>query len=275
MRKYLIFILSAMLVLLSSCGTYKRLGYLQDMEEGITYSMPIQPDAHIAKGDKLSIVVACSTPALAVPFNILSGVSPIDPVASTGGNSGSSASESSKGPEVSEGYEVDKNGDMDFPVLGRMHVEGMTLAELKEKIETQIIQRRYIKDPVVAIRFTNFKFTIIGEGGVGVYTTTDGKVNIFDALAMSGDLTEDAVRNDVWIVRTVDGKRRLWTIDLQTKDCYYSPAFFIQQNDMIYVKPKDNKFDTVVNNRWTVINSIIGVFGTALNAMIWMGYFAK
>lgn len=275
MRKYSIFILSAMLVLLSSCGTYKRLGYLQDMEEGITYSMPIQPDAHIAKGDKLSIVVACSTPALAVPFNILSGVSPIDPVASTGGNSGSSGSESTKGPEVSEGYEVDKNGDMDFPVLGRMHVEGMTLAELKEKIETQIIQRRYIKDPVVAIRFTNFRFTIIGEGGTGVYSSTDGKVNIFDALAMSGDLSEDAVRNDVWIVRTVDGKRRLWTIDLKTKDCYYSPAFFIQQNDMIYVKPKDSKFDTAVSNRWTVINSVIGVFGTALNAMIWMGYFAK
>lgn len=259
----------SLLLLATSCGTYKRLGYLQDMEQDITYSMPLQPDAIIAKGDKLSIQIVCSTPELAAPFNILNGTSVSSEIIEDKSTDG-------KAPETAtEGYEVDKNGDIIFPVLGRMHIEGLTLKQVKDKIESQILSRRYIKDPVAVIRFTNFSFTIIGEGGTGVYQVPDGRVNIFDALAMSGDLSEDAVRDDIWVVRTVDGKRRLHTINLKTKDCYYSPAFFIQQNDMIYIKPKNSKFDNTVSNRFTILTTIISAVSAAVNALIWSTYLSK
>lgn len=275
MKRFPILALLALALVASSCGTYKRLAYLQDMEPGIAYSMPQQPEARIAKGDKIAIIVACSTPDLAIPFNILSGVAPIDPVT---GASSATVGTSSIGMQTTEmpaGYEVDANGDINFPVLGRIHAEGLTLSELKGFIEEQIIAKRFIKDPVVVATFTNFKFTILGEGGKGVYSSSDGKVNMFDAMAMSGDLKEDAVRTDIWVIRTVNGKRQLYTIDLKTKDCYYSPAFFIQQNDMIYIKPKDTKFDITVNNRWTVLNSLIGVLSTALNAWLWLQYMVR
>ena len=270
MRKASFFILVSLLLLVSSCGTYKRLGYLQDMEQDITYSMPLQPDAIIAKGDKLSIQVVCGTPELAQPFNILNGTSVSSAIIEDKSADAKNAPES-----ANEGYEVDKNGDILFPVLGRMHIEGLTIKQVKEKIESQIISRRYIKDPVAVIRFTNFSFTIIGEGGTGVYQVPDGRVNIFEALAMSGDLTMDAVRDDIWVVRTVDGKRRLHTINLKTKDCYYSPAFFIQQNDMIYIKPKNNKFDNTVSNRMSVLTMIISAVSATVNALIWTTYLSK
>lgn len=267
-------VLIGAVLLTASCGTYKRLGYLQDMETDINYSMPLQPEAKIAKGDRIKIVVACTTPDLATPFNILNGVSPVDPT--TGSKAAALASAGASDSESSlEGFEVDSNGDINYPVLGKIHAEGLTLDQLKDYISEQIIEKRYIKDPVVVAAFTNFKFTVLGEAGTGVYSSPDGKVNMFDVLAMSGDLKESAVRNDIWVVRTVDGKRQLYTINLQTKDCYYSPVFFIQQNDMIYVKPKDTKFDDTVNNRMTVINSIAGVIGTALNAWMWFTYMFK
>lgn len=266
MKKISILILLSLALMATSCGTYKRLGLLQDMEQDITYSMPLQPDAIIAKGDKLSIQIVCGTMELAKPFNIMNGTSVSSGV----------IEEADKSSDfVNEGYEVDKNGDIIFPVLGRMHIEGMTLKQVKERIESQIISRRYIKDPVAVIRFTNFSFTIIGEGTNNIYHVPDGRVNIFDAIAMAGGLSEDAVRDDIWVVRTVDGKRRLYTINLKTKDCYYSPAFFIQQNDMIYIKPKDTKFDKVVSNRMTVLSTTISAIGTAINAIIWATYLLK
>jgi len=269
MKRVSLFILMSLLLFATSCGTYKRLGYLQDMEQDITYSMPLQPDAIIAKGDRLSIQIVCGTPELAAPFNILNGASVSSAIIED------KSTDAKNTTETNEGYEVDKNGDILFPVLGRMHIEGMTLKQVKEKIESQIVSRRYIKDPVAVIRFTNFSFTIIGEGGTGVYQVPDGRVNIFDALAMSGDLTEDAVRDDIWVVRTVDGKRRLHTINLKTKDCYYSPAFFIQQNDMIYIKPKDSKFDFTTNNRISILNTVISAVSAAINAVIWSTYLSK
>lgn len=282
MRKSAIFILALAALLASSCGTYKRLGYLQDMETDVTYSMPLQPDAIIAKGDRLAITVACSTPELAKPFNILSGVSPIDPTGGDLSSGGSSSSSTSSGDaskaessEVPTGYLVDNKGDIDFPVLGKLHVEGMTLLEVKDKIESTIIKRRFIKDPVVVICFTNFKVTFLGATGVSVLDVPDGRMDIFKALALTGDLKEFAQRDEIWVVRTVDGKRRLYTLNLKSKDCYYSPAFFLQQNDMVYAKYMDTYFDQTIGDRWTVINSLVGVIGTTINALLWFKYFTN
>lgn len=257
-------------LMVTSCGTYKRLAYVQDMEPGITYSMPMSPDAKIAKGDKLSIMVTCSTPALAAPFNIISGVEAVDPTQSAGAEmvtagQGDALTTIANTP----GYDVDNDGYINFPVLGRIQVEGNTLKQVKDYIEGELISRKYINDPVVVVTFLNFQITMLGDVGVGNYNIPNGKVNMFEALAMAGDLEQTAQRDNIWVIRTVDGKRKLYTINLKTKDCFYSPAFFLQQNDMVYVPPKDNKYDQRTMDKTTFVNTLFGAVGTIMNVLLW------
>ena len=261
--------IAAFCCFISSCGAYKRLGYIQDMESDLDYSMPAQPDAIISKGDRLNIVVNCSTPELAAPFNVLNGVY----------NPSKSTEEGVKVGDASDyqlsGFEVDKQGNINYPILGVIRAEGLTLKELKGVIENQIMERKLIKEPIARVSFANFKITILGEAGKGIYNIPEGKIDIFGALALSRDLTDDAVRNDIWVVRTREGVRRLYRIDLTTKDCYYSPAFFLQQNDMIYAKPQNHKFDKTVENSLTLASSIISALATAVNIFFWTNNYAR
>ena len=253
---------AALALSLSSCGAYKRLGYLQDMEDGIDYSMPMQPEAIISKGDRLNIVVTCPQPELAEPFNVMNGVYSV-----SGAKGVKVAEEASAGLDVS-GFEVNEEGNIVYPVLGAVKVANLTLKQVQDRIEGQLKERGLIKEPMVRATFSNYKIIVLGEAGKGVYNIPEGKLDIFEALAMSGDLTEDAVRDEVWVVRTRDNTRRLYKINLQSKDCYYSPAFYLQQNDMVYAKPQNRKFDTTTSNRWQVFNTAM----STLNFILWMSY---
>ena len=263
MKKTILYlvVLSAVAVAVSSCGAAKRLGYLQDMVPDVTYDMPLQPEAIIAKGDRMNITVYCSTPALAAPFNLSTGVSTVDPVSSNIGTEIVSAADNS--------YEVDNSGQINFPVFGKITVEGRTLTWLKEYLESELTSRKYIKDPVVTVGFSNFKYTIIGEISSGVHYEPSGKINIIDALANAGEPGESAVRNDIRVVRTVDGQRRMYSIDLTSKDCFYSPVFFLQQNDLIYVKPRADKHDDKVNNTISTSTTIFTAITTLVNTFLW------
>ena len=253
MRRTLEFLIfAAVCVAATSCGSYKRIAYLQDMEADVEYDMPRQPEAVISAGDRLNIVVSCATPQLAEPFNVTSGVFNGVKVADDVSSSNLS------------GFEVNDDGNIIYPTLGYIHVAGMTLRQLTDYIENEIMARGYIKEPIVRATFTNFKITVLGEGGTGTYNIPEGKIDIFGALAMSKDLTGDAVRKEVWVIRTTGDKKRLYHIDLTTKDCYYSPAFFLQQNDMIYAKPRKYKRDTVADNGWQIGNTVL----TALSVTI-------
>ena len=269
MKKNLISLMAiaAAVSLVSSCAAYKRLGYLQDMTPDVSYDMPLQPEATIAKGDKINITVYCSTPALAVPFNLSTGVSAVDPV--------TSSISTDIGPESPAGnsYEVDNGGDITFPVFGKIHVEGQTLVWLKSYLESELIDRKFIKDPVVTAEFTNFKYTLIGEIDSGVHYVPTGKINIFDALADAGEPYETGLRNEVCVIRTVDGKRRMYTIDLTSKDCYYSPVFFLQQNDMVYVKPMKNKHDATITQRLNVVSTSASLLTSLLNTFLWFRFY--
>ena len=269
MKKTILY-LSALCVLaasVSSCGAAKRLGYLQDMETDVAYDMPLQPEAIIAKGDKMSITVYCSTPALAAPFNLSTGISTVDPATSNIGTEIVAAADNS--------YEVDNSGQINFPVLGKISVEGKTLSWLKEYLEEELISRKYIKDPVVTVGFTNFRYTIIGEVSSGVHYEPSGKINIIDALANAGEPNESALRNDIRVVRTVDGQRKMYSIDLTSKDCFYSPVFYLQQNDLVYVKPRKDKHDAKVNNTISVVTTVTSLLATLLNTFLWFRVYTR
>ena len=266
MTKIRIALILSVAAILSSCSAAKHISYLQDMVPDVTYNMPLQPEAIIAKGDRLKISVYCSTPALAAPFNLSKGSSAVDPVSSTVSGQSTAADNS---------YEVDNAGLIDFPVFGEIAVEGKTLGYLKEYLENELISRKYIKDPEVTVEFANFTYTLIGEISSGVHYVPDGKINIFDALAEAGEPTEYALLNEVCVIRTVDGNRRMYTIDLTSKDCYFSPVFFLQQNDMVYVKPRQGKQDVVVKDHASFITSLASIIVSCLNLFLWYQIYTR
>lgn len=146
-----IFLMTALL--LSSCAPKKQFVYLRDMQEGETYPVNMNIEPQVKTDDRLSIVVSSKKPELAIPFNINGGNFRV----STDGNITSTA------PSKDEnGYRVDKNGDIDFPILGKLHVEGLTVTGVKEMIRRKIIDGDYIKDPIVSVEFLNFKYSVLG-----------------------------------------------------------------------------------------------------------------
>lgn len=263
MRKSTFFVLLSAALLLSSCGAYERLGYMQDLKVGEVYTSS-QPAAepHIYKNDKLRIVVTSSTPELAAPFNLTSGVSAYNPA--TGEvNLAATA-------EDEDGYTVDKNGEITFPLLGKIHVDGMTPVQLKETIEGMIKEKEYIKDPMVFVSFINFQITMLGELGTGNYNIPSGGINILQAMAMAGEVTEDAQRDDIWVIRTRGDEREVYSINLKTKKLYDSPAFYLQQNDLIYAKPKDNKRDLAFTNAWSYLTTAFSFASIASTLLLWL-----
>ena len=257
MKYFKLLALSAAMILLSSCGATKRLTYIQDMEPGIDYPVANHPLVTVMKGDKLGIMVTCSNPALAAPFNMVSGVSSVN------GSSGDMSYEASS--EAKKGYLVDDEGEIDFPILGKIQVGDMTLDEVKETIEEAIREKSYIKDPVVEVEYLNFEIVILGETGASVMAVPDGNINIFQAIAKSGDLSMTALRNDVRVVRLEDGVRRMYSLDLTNTSCFSSPAYYLKQNDMVYVKPNKRVRDNYAEGsekRATLFMTLVSTLST-------------
>ena len=253
MKKQWILAVAALLSL-ASCGSYKKLTYLQDMEVLTTYDVKEQPNVLIGVNDKLRIVVTCQEPTLAAPFNLSTGVFSVNP------ETGESVTKLSS--EAESGYVVDKNGYIDFPVIGLVKAEGLTLEGLREDLIDKIIETKYIKDPIVLVEFMNFQFTVLGEANPGNYNVPNGHINLLEALALAGDLKPSAKRDDVWVIRTENGQRMVYSVDMRSKDLFESPAFNIQQNDIIYVKPLKSVKDADATKRSSVITTAISALST-------------
>ena len=253
MKKQWILAVAALLSL-ASCGSYKKLTYLQDMEVLTTYDVKEQPNVLIGVNDKLRIVVTCQEPTLAAPFNLSTGVFSVNP------ETGESVTKLSS--EAESGYVDDNNGYIDFPVIGLVKAEGLTLEGLREDLIDKIIETKYIKDPIVLVEFMNFQFTVLGEANPGNYNVPNGHINLLEALALAGDLKPSAKRDDVWVIRTENGQRMVYSVDMRSKDLFESPAFNIQQNDIIYVKPLKSVKDADATKRSSVITTVISALST-------------
>lgn len=210
------FLILGGLLMLASCATPATLGYLRDMEYDVNYQARKAPELKLQSEDVLNIKVMSSDPELAAPFNSWTG---------TGGG------------ELLTTYTVDNKGEIDFPVLGSLHVEGKTIDEVKSEISSKITSMGYIKEPIVMATLENFRVTVIGE--VNQIIQAEGEsLNLLQAVAQMTIPRESSKINDVMVIRTQDGIRRAYQVNLQTKDLYDSPVYYLQQNDVIYVKPK-------------------------------------
>lgn len=224
----LILALVAVLLLASSCAQVKDIAYFQNK----VANSPEKIDKHagivIQPKDMLSIVVSSRNPELVVMFNL--------PVVSY--QAGSEIV--SSGYQKLIGYVVDNEGYIDFPVLGRMKVSGMTRWELSDKIKKQLVDEGYLSDAVVTVEFMNFKVSVIGEvNSPGTYTIEGDKVTILQAISLARDLTIFGLRENVSVIRERDGERIIYEVNLCDVDLFKSPAYYLQQNDVVYVQPSE------------------------------------
>ena len=263
MKKVIVCGALALLVGLSSCNTSRKLTYLRDMELLKNYPVKEEAEIRIQTKDKLDIVVTCKNPELALPFNIMGGMVRTD---ADGDMTAVSADADDK-----KGYVVDKNGCIEFPVLGQLHVAGLTLEELKEMIAEKIKAKNYLKEPIVMADFMNFQITMLGEvNNKGNFKVENNEINLIQAIAMAGDLTTNAKREEILVIRTENGERKAYPVNMLSKDLYESPAFQLQQNDVVYAKPNKVKSDGAFERKTTLLSLFTSLLSTAAMLYYWV-----
>ena len=226
-----IFMLLAV-VLLASCTSYKSVPYLQNSDEINPDYATLQPyDARIMPKDLLTITVNTTDPQAAAPFNL---------TVQTPYNVSQNSSFTSQG--ALQQYLVDNSGSINFPVLGSLHLGGLT----KNQAEALITERlgAYLKEtPVVTVRMVNYKISVMGEvARPGTFTVSNEKINVLEALAMAGDLTIYGIRDNVKLIREDEqGRRSIYTLNLNDANLVLSPYYYMQQNDILYVTPNKAK----------------------------------
>lgn len=214
-----------LLLFLIGCSP-RNLTYLSDLKEQETKEEEIINDVEprIQVNDILDITITSLSAESNVMFN--SGIIQV------GGGGGNNPSASLK----PVGYQVDKNGYVLIPVLGKVHLVGLTKEEAKERLTS--VLSKYARDPIVDMRYMNFKITVIGEvNNPSTFTVPHERINVLEALGLAGDMTPYGKRENVLILREQDGKRVTSRVNLNNKEVLNSPYFYLQQNDIVYVEP--------------------------------------
>ena len=219
--------LAVLAMAVTSCNTYKKINYLQDVVPDREERIAINKGILIQPKDMISIVVSSRNPELAMMFNL--------PVISYQAGSEVVAN---GGSQRLLGYVVDNDGNIDFPVLGLVHAAGLTRWELAKEIKSRIIDGNYIKDPVVTVEFMNFKISVMGEvTSPGTYNIEGDKITLLQALSLARDLTIFGRRDNVSVIREQGDERIIYQVDLRSASLFESPAYYLQQNDIVYVEP--------------------------------------
>jgi polysaccharide export outer membrane protein len=217
-------------LLLSGCSAYKKVPYLQDAEavSSLQKELPMY-DAKIMPKDLLTIAVNTTDPVAAAPFNLTV-------------QSSAAGSASVGGSSNLQQYLVNNDGTIEFPVLGSLQVSGLTKSEAENLIRQKL--GAYLKEtPIVTVRMANYKISVLGEvARPGMFTVNNEKVNIFEALAMAGDLTVWGLRDNVKLIREdANGKREIINLNLNNAGIVTCPYYYLQQNDILYVSPNKTK----------------------------------
>ena len=235
----LFFFALVLTVMFTSCVTKKHVRYLQDMpKEGMPLTETL--DATVAPYDELRIYVMSNTgkdDELLKPFNAMQNLGNMG-----GGSSGQL------------GYLVDGAGNIEFPVLGKLHVEGLTRLQVQDTIATHLESNGYIKDPLVVVRFLNFKVYMLTSSGGKVLNITNERCTFLEALAMAGGLDWYTRRDRIGVMREVDGKRVVHYLDPRSTAIFDDEFFLLQQNDIIFTEERPYKFFT--NNLGNVLGLV-------------------
>lgn len=250
-RKIVLFVsIIAMAILTSSCVTSRSVRYLQDMpKEGIPLNETLE--ATICPYDELRIHVYSNggdEDELVRPFNIMGGVN---------GNYG-------------VGYLVDVNGNIEFPILGELHVEGLTRLQLQDAIRTRLQNEGYVNDPLVMVRFMNFRVFFLSSTGGRVINISNERCTFLEALAMSGGLDLYTRRDRIGVMREVNGRRIVHYLDPRSTAIFDDEFFLLQQNDIIFTEINSRRYITEAYSNWSLLLSAVSSVLTA--AGLWMSF---
>jgi len=233
------------------------------MNQGVWYEAHRQVDSQVNTDDCLEITVECAEPSLAAPFNKkFISAETLDSYSSDPGAG-------KRDSNHVEGYRVDNEGYILFPLLGKVKVLDMTFRQVSETIRKRIIEGGYINDPQVSCRLVNFKYTVLGAVAKnGVYETAGTRVTLLEAIANAGDLTSKARADRVLVIREENGSRVSVAHNLQSKEIFDSPFFYLKQNDVVYVEPRYGKKDN--EDRNTQYFSLLMSLASVVTSVIWI-----
>lgn len=223
------FLLLFLLVTIASCSTKKEILYFQNAEklENMDELLAFEPVFEV--NDIITIQVSSMNLEAASPFQMFGG-------SQSSRNSGSSSGSSSQNSQRNMGYLVDVYGNIQFPVLGKISVVGKSRSELESLLTKEI--REYVTDAVIAVRLVNFRVIVLGEAGSQTVVSVENeRMSVPELIANVGGITYDGKRNNILIIREVNGKKSIGRVDLTDSDIFKNPFFYLKQNDIVYVEP--------------------------------------
>jgi polysaccharide export outer membrane protein len=215
--------------------------------ESAKYNSPL-----IRTDDLLAIHVTAQDPESALPFNPYAQNGTTQPTGYTNGIASQ------------QGYLVDANGNIDFPVLGKVHLAGLTRIAATDLLKQQL--ESFLKAPLVNIRILNFKITVLGDvKNPGTFTIPNERITLPEALGLAGDLNITAVRSGIIVIRDVEGVKTTTRIDLTNTGVFTSPVYYLQQNDLVYVEPNRAQLNSsAINNRAGILISLASLVITTI-----------
>lgn len=241
---------------LVGCASSRKVVYLQDAAALGEQTVTTPYDLRIKKDDVLSIIVNCKEPLLAAPFNMQ-----LVPQAFTGSNTVTGGVGATGTPQ---GFLVDSNGEIDYPVYGKMRVTGLTRMQVADTIRTFLVDNGYINDPVVNVKIINFKISVLGEvSRPGSIRLDSERITLLEALSQAGDLTIYGRRHNVKLIRESEGKKQVVEINLKDPQLINSPYYYLQQNDLVYVEPNTAKASqSAFSSFWGTVISVLSLATT-------------
>jgi len=249
------------LVLLNGCIVSKKVVYVQDMHPDTAYRSLEMPPLRLQKNDRIQIAVSASTPELAAPFNGGVGNYRV-------GDDGNVATVVDRSNSTS-GYIIDQDGNIDFPILGKIRVEGLTLEAVREVVRSSLIAKEYINNPTVKVDLLNLKVTVMGAvTRQEVLNVPEGRITLLEAISQTGGLSNIANPQAVVVIREQDGVRRKIVHDIESTAIFNSPAYYLQQNDIVYVEPKMAEATPRDQRNRQFWSMAVGITGLVLSTLI-------
>ncbi len=256
-------IIAFVVFLFPSCVDTKHVTYFQDLKDTSKIDTQIIKESYevkIQSDDVLGISVNSVNPQASAIFNMVNNTSQLTPAPYNSGTIPSTGSTNYS--EVINGYLVNKQGFINFPVLGNLKVVGLTTSQVKDTLLTRLT--KYLETPIINVRLLNYKVTVLGEvSHPAVYSISSERISVIDAIGMAGDLTIYGKRENVLLIREEDGKRTFIRLDLNSSNLFQSPYYYLKQNDIVYVEPSKAKVQTLQGNTFrtvALVTSVVSVF---------------
>ena len=259
----ILFILTSFLF---SCTTTKNIPYFEDLTDTSkiytqnikeTYQVVLQPD------DLIAITISSNNPEATAIFNM--GGSLIQPPQVSSTIPATTTITTPANNSNANSYLLDRQGIIDFPVLGKIKAQGLTISQLEDSLKIQL--DKYLQEPVVNIRLLNYKITVLGEvTRPATYTIPSERITVIDAIGMAGDLTIYGKRENVLLVREENGERKFVRLNLNSSNIFQSAYYYLKQNDIVYVEPNKAKVTSLNGNTLRTVGVVASVFGVLVLA---------